>query len=263
VAKIIAFFSAWLLAWLPIAIPLARRLHWQPFTPLAIAQKLPLVLSLYAIVPFLLGATIVLEQVSPSVYGIAWNSSVLVSLVTGLSLAIAGVALLFGLEVALGWVEWRSPDLTTVASIATNWVLPLGLGLVIGAIEEAVFRGFLLTQLQQEVSWWIAAVISSLVFALLHLVWDSKALPQLPGLGLMGLVLVLARWLDGGSLGVPWGLHAGWIWAMASLDAAGAISYRDRAPVWLTGFAGQPLAGGLGLLLLLLTGGVVWSIRGG
>ena len=177
--------------------------------------------------------------------------------------------MLFGLEWVLGWVEWRpdkieSSESTKIESIVTIFLLPLGLGLLISAIEESIFRGFLLTQLQQQYPSWAAAASSSLIFALLHLIWDGKqAGPQLPGLWLMGLVLVLARSADGGNLGLAWGLHAGWIWAMASLDAAQMIRRRDRAPIWMTGLAGQPLAGGMGLLLLLLTGGVLWGFHTG
>lgn len=262
--KILAFFTIWFLVWLPIAIPLAWRFQWRPFAPLPIAQKLPLVLSLYAIVPFLLWGVIHLENTSPQVYGLVWSLAELGSLIAGVSLGVGGAGLLFGLESVLGWVEWQP---IALKSIVPTLLLLLGLGLIIGAIEESVFRGFLLTQFQQQYSDGLAAVISSLIFAFLHLIWEGKqAGPQLPGLGLMGLVLVLARWVDEGNLGLAWGLHAGWVWAMASLDAAQVIRPRDdrsddRSPVWLTGFAGQPLAGGMGLLMLLLTGSILWGFH--
>jgi hypothetical protein len=73
----------------------------------------------------------------------------------------------------------------------------------------------------------------------------------------MGLVLVLARWIDGGSLGLAIGLHAGWILGVASLDSIHLIDYRDRAPIWITGIDNKPLAGAMGLLLLLLTASVL------
>ena len=255
--KISAFFTIWLLAWSPIAIPLALRFQWRPFTPLPALQKLSLVLSLYAIAPFLIWGVTSLEKVSPAVYGIAWNLPAFGALVAGIGLGVAGVSLLFGLEGLLGWVEWQP---IKIASIATTLGLSLGLGLGISAIEEPVFRGFLLTQLQHPYPDWLAAAIASLIFALLHLVWDGKqAVAQLPGLWLMGLVLVLARQVNGGNLGLACGLHAGWIWAMTSLDTAQIICNRDGAPQWMTG-AGQPLAGGMGWLMLLLTGGVLWGL---
>jgi uncharacterized protein len=254
--KILAFFAAWLVIWLPIAIPLGLRFQWRPFVPLPPAQKLSLVLSLYAIVPLLIWAVTHLETVPVSVYGIAGNRATFGSLMAGLGLGVAGIGGLFGLEWLLGWVEWRPPK---TLSIVLTFGLPLGLGLGISAIEELVFRGFLLTQLQQQQPHWLAAAISSLVFALLHLIWDGKqARPQLLGLGLMGLVLVLSRQINGGNLGLAWGLHAGWIWAMTSLNTAQIFRERDSAPRWVTG-AGHPLAGAIGLLMLGVTGGVLWG----
>jgi hypothetical protein len=65
-------------------------------------------------------------------------------------------------------------------------------------------------------------------------------MPQLPGLWLMGMVLVLARYVDGGSLGLAWGLHAGWVWAIASLDSAQLITYTGTGSEWVTGKNRKP-----------------------
>jgi uncharacterized protein len=252
VVKVTAFFVAWVLVWLPIAIPLAIHLKWHPPQPLAIAQKIPLVLSLYAIAPLMLWTAMRLESSNPAQYGIQWQWSQGVELLMGIGIAVLGVLLLFGVETALGWIAWRWEQRTQLLSA----LFPtLALGLVVSAVEEPIFRGFLLTQLQQDYGWAIATLGSSVIFALLHLVWDGKgAAPQLPGLCLMGGVLVVARQVAGGSLGLAWGLHAGWVWAIACLDTAQIVTYTQRGPTWMTGIAGQPLAGWLGLLLLLLTG---------
>lgn len=257
--KVLTFFLAWFVIWLPIAIPLALKLKWRPPQPVAIEQKVPLVLSLYLIAPLILGAASYLEGVPVSAYGIIWSRSALSSLAIGLSLGTGGVYLLFGLECWLGWALWQRSQQRQLVSV----LLPtLGLGLIVSAIEEPVFRGFLLNQLQQQWSPGLAALGSSLVFALLHLMWEGRSgIPQLPGLWLMGMVLVLARWVDGGRLGLACGLHAGWVWAIASLDSAEIISYTDRNPEWMTGIAKQPLAGVIGILLLLMTGGVLWGSR--
>jgi len=232
-------------------------LQWRPPQPLAIAQKIPLVLSLYALAPLLLWGFATVEGRSFTVYGLSWDANVLVSLGAGLSLGIVGVGILFGLERWLGWIDWQ----TRPAQLGSVLLPTFILGVLISLIEELVFRGFLLNHLQQDYSVWLAAAGSSLIFALLHLVWEGTTIaPQLPGLWLMGIVLVVARWADGGSIGLAWGLHAGWIWGMASLDAAQAIQYREANPEWMTGLKKQPLAGVMGLLLLLVTGGIVWVL---
>jgi membrane protease YdiL (CAAX protease family) len=193
---------------------------------------------------------------------------VLVSLGLGLLLGVLGLGIMFGVEQGLGWTHWQLnatpatestlPESAGPALVPTL-LLTLLLGIWVSLTEELVFRGFLQNQLQQNYDPWAAAAITSLIFALLHLVWEGREnIPQLPGLWLMGMVLTLARWADGGNLGLAWGLHAGWIWAIASLDATQALSYTGRGAVWLTGLGGRPLAGLLGILSLLATAALLW-----
>ena len=254
---IAAFFSVWVVLWLPIAIPLASVLKWHPSQPITMQQKLPLVASLYAIAPFVLWGFAHLQQQSFSVYGLSGNPRILISILSGLGIAILGLLLLYGILKTLGWLLWKPEQMPALLAA----LLPtLGIALWISTTEELVFRGFLLNQLQRDYSLAIAAIISSLIFALLHLVWDGKeAQPQLVGLWLLGMVLVLARWLDGGSLGLAIGLHAGWVWGIASLDTAEILDYPERNLGWITG-NGKPLAGIFGIVLLFTTGAILWAI---
>lgn len=252
--KVAAFFIAWSTLWLPLAIPIATLLKWRPPEPLAAEQKLPLLAALYLIAPLILWGASLIDGVSFSSYGLSWKLSVLVSLGLGFGLAVVSLIIVFVGEWALGWIEWHW-DWQRLAQV----LLPiLFLGLWIGVTEELVFRGFLLNELSQDYSVWIAAAISSIIFALLHLIWDQKdTLPQLPGLWLMGMVLVLARWVDSGSLGLAWGLHAGWIWGLTCLDSAELIAYTGKGPFWITGLGGKPLAGVAGLICLLGIGALL------
>lgn len=261
IATIALFFAAWFLFWLPVAIPLAIRLRWRPPQLPTPPQKIALVLSLYAFAPLLLWAIAAGQETPFSAYGLSWSWATLRSLLLGLALGSGGVVLAFGLEWVLGWAKGRSEAWSAFLPV----LFPtLAVALLISGIEELVFRGFLLNQLQREGARWFAAIVSSLIFAVLHLVWDGwRGLPQLPGLGLMGLVLVLARWADGGSLGMACGLHAGWVWAIASLDTAQVLPLTGTAPEWVTGIGKQPLAGAIGILLMVATAGIVWAIGRG
>lgn len=252
------FFAVWVTIWLPIAIPLAIALQWHPFKPLEIRQKLPLVASLYLLAPIVLWAAAWVQNVPFSRYGLSGNLDDLGSLSLGLGIGTIGITVLFGVQTLLGWSEWKS-DWKPLGSV----LLPtLFLGLWIGVTEELVFRGFLLGQLEQTYGLWSSAIVSSLVFALLHLIWEgAENIPQLPGLWLMGMVLCLARRVDHNHLGLAWGLHAGWVFAMASLDSAHLISYTGRASQWLTGLKEKPLAGAMGLLFLLTTAGALWMMN--
>ncbi len=257
--QILVFFGVWLVLWLPIAIPLAIALKWHPPQPLAISQKLPLLASLYLIAPFVLWGFAVLAGASFAIYGLPWKLSVLISLAQGIGGGILGLAILFGIEERLGWVRWQPPAQGLVKTLIST----LGLGIWVSLTEELIVRGFLFNQLQQDYLPWIAAAIASLIFALLHLVWEGKEnIPQLPGLWLMGMVLAWARWVNGGELGLAWGLHAGWIWAIATIDTAQLVAPTGKGATWLTGFAGKPLAGIMGILFLLGTGGALWLIGG-
>ena len=257
--KIAAFFIAWSALWLPLAIPIATLLKWRPPKPLAAEQKLPLLAALYLIAPLVLWGASWVDGVSFSDYGLDWKLTVLVSLGLGLGLGVLSLMIVFSGQWALGWIEWHSANLQRLGEVFLPILL---LGLWIGVTEELVFRGFILNELQHDYSVWIAAAISSVIFALLHLIWEQQdTLPQLPGLWLMGMILVLARLVDDGSLGLAWGLHAGWIWGLTCLDAAELISYTGKGPTWITGFGEKPLAGIAGFLCLLGVGALLLFLR--
>ncbi|MEG4628571.1 type II CAAX endopeptidase family protein [Microcoleus sp. AR_TQ3_B6] len=263
IVKIILFFSTWIVVWLPAAIVLAIALKWHPPQPLG-NKKLPLLASLYVIVPFILWATTWIENTSLTNWGWAWQPAVFMSLMRGLGLGIISLVILFGLQLTAGWLDLKKSETSTETGEKkiNFWTLILNpaslltllLALWISATEELIFRGCLQTILQQDYSILISAAIASFIFAIAHLIWAAKeTLPQLPGLWLMGMVLTLARIADNGSLGLAIGIHAAWIWGITTVDTEGAINPTGRAPEWITGIAAKPLAGAAGILLLLAT----------
>ena len=294
--RISLFFLVWAIAWLPFAVPLAIALRWRPGTPISLSQKLPLVASLYLVAPFLLWGIATLQETTLATYGLPWSWSLLMSLGWGWFGGVGGLLLLIGLEWGLGWLTpVTSPanenDRFTDPSVASSQstqaveviesvnpiasapspVRPMAilstlaftslLGVWIGFTEELVFRGYLLHELQVDHNPWVAAAIASFIFALLHLVWEGQEnLPQLPGLWLMGMVLTLARWADGGNLGLAWGLHAGWVGAIAFLDTVAWFKPTKTVPGWITGIDNKLLAGLVGIGFLLGTGIVLWGI---
>jgi uncharacterized protein len=262
--RVTFFFVAWTCLWLPLAIAIIIILpknkvasaSWQPFKPITVEQKLPLLASLYLIAPLVLWGAKEAFGNSFASYGLVWDWSILQSLGIGFAIGVIGLAILFGLQTLLGWVKWQK----VVAKEIILTTLPiLGLAVWISANEELIFRGFVLTQFQQDYPIYLAATICSLIFAILHLVWEQKeTMPQLPGLWVMGMVLVLARYADKGNLGLAWGLHSGWVWAIATIDTAQLVTYTGKVPEWLTGKYSKPLAGLAGIVFLLATGAVLW-----
>ncbi len=255
-SKIGLFLLIWFVLWLPIALGLSKGLNWKPFQPLNSAQKLPLLVPLYLLVPLLGWFTLVIEGRSLSDYGLSWQPSLLISLCLGMLLGVGGLGVVFTLENGFGWLKWNPENRFRLVKVA----LPiLALALWVGLTEEFVFRGIFQSILEQDYDRWVGAIIASIIFALLHLLWErQETFPQLPGLWLMGMVLVVARWVDGGSLGLAWGLHGGWVWGLSSLDAAQLISYTGKGKNWMIGINQQPLAGVMGILCLLGTGLILW-----
>jgi len=253
---VMAFFIAWVGCWLPIAAVIAIALKWQPHKTLQPEQKLPLLIPLYLLAPLIVWGMSSLGLRSFSDYGFVGDISILGSLLLGLSLGVISLTIVFIGQFWLGWCKWQESNFKLVLP---NLLPILLIALLVGVIEELVFRGFLLTELGREYPIWLAAVLSSLIFALLHLVWEQReTIPQLPGLWLMGMVLVLARFADRGNLGIAWGLHAGWVWAIATLDTTELITYTDKVSEWFTGKNKKPLAGLAGIFCVLLSGAILW-----
>lgn len=260
--------------------------------PVAPQHKLPLLLPLYLLAPAAVEVHRRLTASTWSAYGIAWDWPFARAAAAGFGVAAGGVALLVALQVGLGWRRWQptgqvltpkgagfSPtgqakgsiddQLISAPSPGVVLLAVLPLALFVGWIEELVFRGVLVNGLVQALPVGLTAIREAipvgiavcLIFAVSHLLWDGPAgAPQLPGLAIMGAVLLLARWAADGSLGLAWGLHAGWVFAIAAIDALALLKPGKDGPVWLVGLPDQPLTGVLPLGLLVLTGLGVWAL---
>lgn len=262
--RISGFFIIWAGLWCAIAFPLFRKYAWRPFRPIASDQKLTLLVPLYLLAPIIVwGAQRVTGQSWPSI-GVEWTTGSGRSLLYGWGLAVMGLLAIVLVKRGCHLVTFRIPaDLTSSLPAQLRTVFTM-LGLVplalwLGGIEELVFRGWLQTQLEIVWSPIVAAVLGSGIFAIAHLIWDGRAgLKQQPGLFILGLVLVLARWADGGNLALAWGLHAGWVWGLAGLGEFMQPEPVANKPVWLTGITAQPLTDVFDMGLMGVTAGLIW-----
>lgn len=250
--KILVFLGTWLGVWLPLGIVMALLIKWQGGQPFSADYKLVLVGTLYLVSLLICWGTLQIEQTSPISYGWNWGISLGLEVALGCLIGVIGIGILVAIELAGGWIEWQRKKVVELLPV----IFPtLAIALLISTVEEVIFRGIFINILQQDYSIWTAAAISSAIFALLHLVWEQKeTLPQVPGLWFMGMVLVAARMANQGNLGLAIGLHTGWILAIATLDTAQLIKYPDPLNSWLVGHYGKPLAGIMGISLLLCTG---------
>jgi uncharacterized protein len=183
-------------------------------------------------------------------YGLGWRWNNGRAGLIGLGVGLGLIALLFGLETLFGWVAWNPPPANF------GWLLLQGtlLGIAVGTVEELLFRGWWLDELQRDLRPWNAAIWNAVLFATLHFIKPLEqvlqTLPQFLGLVLLGLILSRAKQRTG-QLGLSIGLHGGLVWGYYLVDVGDWVVYSDRIPSWLTGINGNPLAGVMGLLLLL------------
>ena len=246
IKRVFVFLVCWIGMWAAIAFPLFRKFQWRPFQATPPEQKIILLIPLYLIAPLVVWGANSVFQLSWSSIGVIGTRESLFSVAIGFGIAASGLFLLLMLKRGIGLILFAPPEpfnkASSIGVVSLTVVGLLPLAIWIGGIEELVFRGWLQTQFAIAFSPWIAATFSSLIFAIAHLVWDGRAgLWQQPGLFLLGWVLVIARWADGGSLALAWGLHAGWVWGLACIGEFLKPQPASDNPVWLTGRPAQPL----------------------
>ncbi len=251
--KITIFLISWAVIWLPIVLPILWFNKWQKSAPNPNITKLTLILSLYSITPILAWVVIKVEKISLQDIGIIWQASPFQSILFGYCLSIASLLCVYGTQWAMNWLIWKDKPIFNFDFVITVISLFV-VSFMIGSIEEFVFRGIIVYFLRVDYSIWITAIISSAIFALLHLIWEQKnTIPQLPGLWLMGLVLFYACIFNNGNLGLAIGLHSGWVLILACVDTFDLYSYNPDFLDWLVGKKDQPLGSVMGLMVLFLT----------
>ena len=208
--RILIFLGVWAVVWLPIALIVSRWLSWQSNQALLPQQKIALLLSLYFLSPLVLTVGLKLEELPLSFVGLGLNSQIWFDVALGLGISISSLIIIFIVKFSLGWINWHGENAQNLLPL----LLPiLALSLLISLVEEVVFRGYIFGSLLTDNPFWVAAIFSSVVFALLHLIWERKqTIPQLPGLWLMGMILVGARLATDGYIYLALGMHAGWVW---------------------------------------------------
>jgi membrane protease YdiL (CAAX protease family) len=104
-------------------------------------------------------------------------------------------------------------------------VAGLGLPVAIALIEGLQYRGYVLTALAERWPFRSAAVVSSILFAPMHLLVNP---PELVGTAvIMGLLFAVLRWATG-TLWLPVGFHVAYNWSHWQLFPDGPL------PSWLT-----------------------------
>ena len=147
-----------------------------------------------------------------------------------------------------------------------SWMSASGVALVVLTLaalaEELFMRGYVLTTLRASVGTPGAIVITSVLFALLHLGNPDPTVVGIAMVGLAGYFLAVVR-IATGSLYAAWMAHLAWNFAQAALLHAPVSGlplpqpgYRlvDHGPAWLTGGSWGPeggIAAAVGMLVTI------------
>lgn len=235
------------LLWLPLAAPIALSSRDPNQTTI-------LVMSLLFVEFVLLmrwwGKAIYGNSRIFQTYGLVWNLPSIQDFLRGLGWGLVSLTLMFLLQGGLGWLRWQLPSHEFWRIALEGLAVGIGTGLA----EEMVFRGWILRELEQDYRLPVALWANSLVFAILHFLKPLpeviRTFPQLPGLVLLGLILVWMKRSHSGRLGLPIGFHASLVWGYYLLKVGKLTDLTNRAPEWLTGIDGNPLAGLVGIIFL-------------
>lgn len=254
------FIFVLLLIWLPVAIPIQ--------VLLAGDQDLVTILTMgWLFVLFLILVRVtekfLYQKSHPyQAVGLTINSRFGLDLLQGLIIGLILTFTLFLLQGSLGWLNWQDNALPFWQLILEGALTGIGVGIA----EEALFRGWLLNELQRDYSLNIALWVNAIIFAIAHFIKPLDVIletfPEFPGLVLLGLVLVWARRKTQGQLGLAIGLHGGLVWAYYIINVGDLIAYSDRASPIITGLDGNPISGIMGWLFLMgLAVWLQWEIK--
>lgn len=156
---------------------------------------------------------------------------------SGLVLGAALFAMAIGTLAVLGnyTVQGRH-DLSIVA-------IPLVAAVGTAFIEEIVFRGIVFRIVEGALGTWIALVLSSAIFGLLHLVNPHATLQGAVAIVFEAGVMLAAAYLLTRRLWLPIGIHAGWNFTQGGIfgvsvsgqPSGGLLDGTLSGPEWLSG----------------------------
>jgi membrane protease YdiL (CAAX protease family) len=183
--------------------------------------------------------------------GRPWAGSLL-----AFALGILLAFLAMGLAALLGSAHW-SPDSGDLAAYFSRIILILLMLAPAALAEEVMFRGLPIVALDRSIGRGAAVGITALAFALTHTGNLSVTTLSIGNICIAGILLGVVFFAPGG-IWTATGLHLGWNWAMAALDAPVSglalsipfLNYDPGQPAWLTGGAFGPEGGVLATVVL-------------
>jgi uncharacterized protein len=245
--RIGAFLLALVLLWLPIVIPAYLLLSDQNSRNLL---TLPALYFEFVLLVRWWGQRVYGQPKMLRHYGLEFSRRSGWELAGGWVASASSLLVVLAIEAGLGWLNWKSPGANWLGIVLEGSAI----GLAFGCVEELLFRGWLLDELQRDYSPQFALWGNAIGFACLHFIRPVAEIlrlaPQFPALVLLGLALVWAKRSRQNRLALPIGIHAGLVGTFYTLNVGGLIQFPDRVPEWMTGIDRNPLAGVVGIVFL-------------
>ena len=152
-----------------------------------------------------------LDKRSLESLGLKLNKQTLKDLFAGVGIAFVITGLIYVAETALGWLTFESFawQAKPMGSVISGILMFLGLYILVGWNEELLFRGYQLQTLASGLNLFWAAIISSAVFGVAHLLTPNATWGGVVGVFFAALFLAYS-YVRTRQLWLPIGLHIGW-----------------------------------------------------
>ena len=147
----------------------------------------------------------------------------------GLSIGIVMISVTLALLWAGGWMSLSLNDITPI--LLGGITKALLLFFVAALMEELLLRGYPLQAFIEGSRVWIAVILLSSIFSVMHLDNPDSTIPSSLNIFLAGILLSVC-YLKTRSLWLPTGLHLGWNWMQASFWGMGVSGYHVKWSVF-------------------------------
>jgi len=198
--------------------------------------------------------------------GLQWNKHTLGDLLVGFSIPGLMMGAIYLIEWGAGWLSFEGYawQFEPLSEVMIEFFIMLGVFVVVSWQEELLSRGYWFQNLSEGLNpvWGVA--ISSILFALLHLVNPHMSVSAGLGLFAAGIFLAYAR-VRSGQLWLAMGLHTGWNFFEGTVFGFSVSGLENLSPLIVQSVAGPELftggafgpEAGLVLLPALLVGAVL------
>ncbi|HET9907834.1 MAG TPA: type II CAAX endopeptidase family protein [Anaerolineales bacterium] len=152
-----------------------------------------------------------LDKMSFESLGLKLNPQAAVDVLVGIGITVVQMGLIFVAMLGLGWLTfegfaWEFDPISTVITGVLTFFIGF---IIVGWNEELLSRGYHLQTIASGINLFWGVVISSAVFALLHLANPSASWVSTTGIFFAGIFLAYG-YIRTKQLWLPIGLHIGW-----------------------------------------------------